>query len=762
MDEKDYEILREEEFETTKEVKTLKDLSVEAIENMENIYQSEFDEGREEAEAMFEEKIETLEEEKEEVEEKKENVEKKENPLKKLKEKWQNLSQKNKILNIIVAVLILILIGVGIYFLIPKNQETDIPKEPDVVLEMGSYRYENGKLIFLENEKELGSYECENKKENLCKIAKMTRDNTMDAPKKVEEDGEELSLTSKIYFDRFVFLTDNSEESSSEIKLYDLKEEKVLKTVFEVIPDDSFDSYVILKDKEGHFGLEEIKEDSVDVVIPYNYDQMNIIPYQQELKLLSVRKDNNYYLANLENKIITKAVTNEVVGATEKYMKAKDKSGYYHVYDYNAKELLTTNENWEYIELLDEVMFLVERNTLYIKDYEENLMTNNTIGLQNKNYNPVETYVKNKLTKTERAWSYEKTEQGLQLTLYEGENEEIRNINLLEGKLSNKLPYISYFDGRLYIFSDPEKKNPLGSYECTNRNQIEKDTTTLTNCKPAMDSVLRETRNAKENKDYGGGVIPVFGKQYMFIQDGDTILLQDFGGGSTLAKYESVDTSSYTGANDITFATTNNVLFIAKSASSKKYGVANITDAGVKPIIPFEKDSIKILGDYYVVEENGSFSLYDFDGKKVTNDMPSPIVDYHKNYVTTLKDNQYFVHGFKEDISNDGYTYIELYDEYYGAVKNGRVHLYRYDDKEKYEYIYEEDKEAGIELETSQYYDNRFYNSNTDYKVLAFKITIGNDIKVEIGSTNGTYKNMGVFSKNKLNTPIDEDDKDDE
>ena len=133
-------------------------------------------------------------------------------------------------------------------------------------------------------------------------------------------------------------------------------------------------------------------------------------------------------------------------------------------------------------------------------------------------------------------------------------------------------------------------------------NELGENVTTLSQCKPAMDSVFRETRNTKETADFGGGVIPVFGKKYMFIQDGNIIVLQDLSSSSTLAKYESVDTSSYTGQSDgLSFVTTANVYFIAKSASSKKFGVANITSDGVKPVIPFDKDSILTLGDYYVV-----------------------------------------------------------------------------------------------------------------------------------------------------------------
>ena len=96
----------------------------------------------------------------------------------------------------------------------------------------------------------------------------------------------------------------------------------------------------------------------------------------------------------------------------------------------------------------------------------------------------------------------------------------------------------------------------------------------------------------------------------------------------------------------------------------------------------------------------------------------------------------YYVHTFEEDVSNTAYNYIELYDEYYAAVLNGRVHLYRYDDTkdEKTEYIYESDSETktdGVKLNTTDYYGN---------EVNAFRITFDDEeIHVEIGNSNNTY-----------------------
>lgn len=735
MDEKDFSSIEELEvedlnLEDTKEVKTLSDLAIDTLENME-MYQEEFDEHIKESEEIFEEKV---------LEEVVEEPISKQSFFSKCKEKWSKLSKKQKSFIIIGIVLFLILFVTLIlmFFFSSKPEDVIIPKEPDVILEMGNYRYENGKLVFLDGDKELGTYECENKNENLCKLALMSEDTIMDMTRKVDEVGNPIPVYSKIYFDRFVFLQDEK-EGISKLKLYDLKESKVLKEVFEVFVS-SYDNYVVIKDEEGRFGLSKFLEEEFVSCISPSYDAMNFIPNQEELKVMSVRKDNNSYLVNLEDQVLTKAITNTIVGANSKYIKTKDSSNHYHVHDYNAKLVLDEKEVLEYVELLDDFMLFVRDGKLEILDYEGRYITMRSLSLHNDTYNPVEVYKNQKREKVNRAWRYEIHENIFTLYLINGEEEQKETIDLQEAHLSSKLYYMNYFDGTLYFYSDKEKKELFGSYECTNRNNLGENVTTLSQCKPAMDSVFRETRNTKETADFGGGVIPVFGKKYMFIQDGNIIVLQDLSSSSTLAKYESVDTSSYTGQSDgLSFVTTANVYFIAKSASSKKFGVANITSDGVKPVIPFDKDSILTLGDYYVVEENKKYSLYDETGKKVTNDKVTPIVDYHKTYLKTMNNNnQYFVHTFTDSVTNYSYDYVELYDEFYAVVLKGRVHLYRYDDEKLEEYIYDKDKEKGIELETDKYYN---------HPINAFRITISKEsISVEIGGTNGVYKSMGTFS----------------
>lgn len=741
MDEKK-NTLNEEEIEileTTKEIVTLKDLSIEALDSIETLYQEEFDEHLENAEEEFE-KVVTTHENKEEIEKDKKN-----NFLSNLKKRWNEFPKKKKIYLLVgFGIIFLILCGLIIYFIFFNTKENDSErKEPDVILEADNYRYENGRLIFLDSGQELGSYTCENKKEDLCKVASIKQDEAIDDVRKVLENGEALVTTSKIYSKRFVFVYDNENINENKLLLYDIEEEKVLRNVFDIITSSDYSDYIILKDENSLYGL--YKADSLELtsVIPHSYDEIHFLPGQEQLNFVSVRKDNNYYLTNLENKILTKAITSPIVGANNHYIKAKD--NLYYVYDYNAKKV--SQEAYDYVTLLDDIYFGIKNKSLFVMDYNDNLMSAEGYPLINDLYNTVETYKDSKRIKKESSYSYEKQGNNLSINIYEGDESTNYTLNLDEGYLSSKLAYLQYFSGYLYVYEDIPKTKLIGKYECTNKNNVEHETTTLNSCKPAMDSIFRETRNTRETADYGGGVIPIFGKKYMFIEDGDTIMLYDLKEGKTLAKYESVDTSSYTGAAELTMAMTTNVPFIAKSKSSSLFGVANITSEGVKPLIPFENASILLLGDYYVVEEKkDSYALYNLDGQKVegfTNKV-SPIVDYHKNYLKTIKDDMYYVHGFKEDVSSTAYNYIELYDEYYAAVLNNRVHLYRYDDdlEEKTEYIYDEASEKmGLELITKDYYN---------HQANAFRITFDSTyIYVEIGNTNGSYGQKMSFLKNK-------------
>ena len=683
MDNKNFDASNEkteQELETTKEVITLHDLSLEALNNLEEKDEKvteeadveDLDENMEKADLVFKTEVETKEEVKEEL-----AKEKKENIFKKLAKKWKSLDKKKKIIVICVAVVLVLLIAVGIFFLVSGN-DGPLDEAPDVILESDNYRYENGTLIFLDGDSEIGRYECEHKDETLCEVSYLTNDDAFDKTRMIDENGNDLTLRSQIYHNRYVFVTDRESTDTERIILYDMQENSTVQELKSVASYD--DNYVALENTDNYYGLAQINDGEFKMVIPYEYEAVGVLPDQEEITRVMVQKDGSQYLSDLSNKVLTKAFDETIVGANDRYVKTKDSEGAYHVYDYNVTEL--KDKTWDYVVLLTDYMITVEDQKLYVMNYEGSPMNREGIALNNENYNAVETYEELKLIDTEKSFDYELTGTLLNINVYNGSDKENHSINLNEGRLSSSLAYLEYFDGKLYLYSDQDKNTLIGSYPCDTRNEVGDGTSSLERCRIASESFMRETTgNTKEIVESGKlGWIPVIGKRYAFIADGDTIVLYDFTDSKKLATYSNVDTRSYTGVSEVTFTDASSVSFIAQSKNSGKYGVARISSGGVTPLIAFEANSIKGLGNYYVVEKDGTYALYDLDGSKKSDDKTSPIVDYHGDYLKTYKDNSYFVHKFNGSVNDqNSHTYIELYDEYYVTVDNKDINIYNYD-----------------------------------------------------------------------------------
>ena len=683
MDNKDFDASNdktEQELETTKEVITLHDLSLEALNNLEEKDEEvteeadveDLDENMEKADLVFKTEVETKEEVKEEL-----AKEKKENIFKKLAKKWKSLDKKKKIIVICVAVVLVLLIAVGIFFLVSGN-DGPLDDTPDVILESDNYRYENGTLIFLDGDSEIGRYECEHKDETLCEVSYLTNDDAFDQTRMVDENGNDLTLRSQIYHNRYVFVTDRESTDTERIILYDMQENSTVQELKSVASYD--DNYVALENTDNYYGLAQINDGEFKMVIPYEYEAVGVLPDQEEITRVMVQKDGSQYLSDLSNKVLTKAFDETIVGANDRYVKTKDSEGAYHVYDYNVTEL--KDKTWDYVVLLTDYMITVEDQKLYVMNYEGSPMNREGIALNNENYNAVETYEELKLIDTEKSFDYELTGTLLNINVYNGSDKENHSINLNEGRLSSSLAYLEYFDGKLYLYSDQDKNTLIGSYPCDTRNEVGDGTSSLERCRIAKESFMRETTGNTKEPDESGklGWIPVIGKRYAFIADGDTIVLYDFTDSKKLATYSNVDTRSYTGVSEVTFTDASSVSFIAQSKNSSKYGVARISSGGVTPLIAFEANSIKGLGNYYVVEKDGTYALYDLDGSKKSDDKTSPIVDYHGDYLKTYKDNSYFVHKFNGSVNDQSsHTYIELYDEYYVTVDNKDINIYNYD-----------------------------------------------------------------------------------
>ena len=367
-----------ENLETTKEILSLKDFALEATNNEESVVLpiieeapiEALDENMEESNLVFDTVIKTKEDiAKNENEEQKT----KKNIFKILKDKWSKLDKKKKIIVIVITLILIILIVLGIILLVTNNKDDKSPTE-NIVLESDNYRYENGKLIFLDNDKEIGEYECKNKDENSCAVYTITSHDKLDNTIKVNENNEEISVHAKIYDETYAFIIDHGTSDDKSILLYNIKNNTVIDTVFDVIM--YGDNFVSVKNNESKYGLLEFKDETVKKLIPYDYDELSLIT-DNDTSIVVVKKDNNSYLASLDNKILTKAFNETITGANANHVKTKDANGKYNVYDYEAKKV--SEETYDFVSLLDNIMLVVRDNDLYVYDYENNKMMDGSL-----------------------------------------------------------------------------------------------------------------------------------------------------------------------------------------------------------------------------------------------------------------------------------------------------------------------------------------------------------------------------------------------
>ena len=136
---------------------------------------------------------------------------KKKNVFKTLINKWNELSKKQKIITIIIASLVLLGLIITLIFVFKKDKNE--VKEDPVVLEADNYRYENGKLFFLDADgKDIGSYDCVNKNEKLCYVAYSSDEDNFDIEQNVYEDESIVLKRMSITNEDYVFIFDNKNE----------------------------------------------------------------------------------------------------------------------------------------------------------------------------------------------------------------------------------------------------------------------------------------------------------------------------------------------------------------------------------------------------------------------------------------------------------------------------------------------------------------------------------------------------------------------
>ncbi|MBQ7031500.1 MAG: hypothetical protein IJN13_03905 [Bacilli bacterium] len=559
------------------------------------------------------------------VEEKTKKIKK---PKRSLKEKWNDLSKKNKVTIIILSVLmVLLIIGLALYFVFRKDEE-EKPIEEPVILEKDNYRYEDGKLVFLDkNEKEIGTYECSDKDTEKCYVAKLNYSNdTFDRIKSVTETGEEIEKNSQIYLDNFVFVYDKGQ-----ISLYNIatkESELELKTIKTYGTNKNL---VVIEDTDSKYGLIEITEEGYEYLIRCSYDNLGIV--NSDLAYLVAQDKDEHYIVDSTGKKLSKNINADISSVNDKYIVAVQNKTY-NLYSFEYEELLS---DYDYISLHDGVIALIKSNRLYLVNADLNKLHEDGIRLENKDYVKKYVYdVNNKLVETKKSYEIELKDNKAIITI----GKDVKEINLAEGEASSKLNYMSYFDGKLYFYSDEEKDDVIGTYTCTNKNNLVNSESTLDNC----------SLYSNEN-----GISGIYNNEFVFIYDNASkddakYYLYNIKEKKTKGTYSSIEiVNNSEMSSNIKQNYTSSSFVIAKSATGDNkgnYGVLEINSEKVAGKVGFKYESITKVKDYYLlINIDKSYSIYNTSFKKISNE----------------------------------FDYIEIFDKYYVGITDNKLNVYAYD-----------------------------------------------------------------------------------
>ncbi len=656
-----------------------------------------------------------------ENEEKPNEEKKKEKKNKKpLKEKWNELSKKNKIIIISCAsALLLLIIGLLLYFLVfKKDNKKEEPDEPEVILEKGNYRYENGILIFLDkNKKELGKYECKNKDENKCKVATYSGEDDFDVVKRVYEDNKGIEEGSDIYNDNFVFITDNADKQNN-IILFDIaKQEEVGNyTLIKKIDDEN----VIVKNDEEKYGTLKIGKE-VSENIKFSYDYLGKISEHDNLVAMT---NNNSKLIDVDGKALSKDVKGNIKNYNEKYISYENNDDY-ALYDYNGKKVLT--RNIDFITFNDSYVVLVDNEKVYA--YDENLNLLNYEGVKLSSGNFVKKIVYNEdLKEIERQDAFSVEVGSNTVIIKDGDNQ--KEINIYEGKLSNNYKYVSYYDGTIYIFKDEAKNNLLGTYTCKNKNDITKNSTMFEKCFIASETKLLNRSNGAQNL----GFAPVINDRFVFINDVDSAknsnaMLYDLTNKKTMSgteNYVQVDVGYYN--KDFGFVNSASVLVMAKN-NDGNFGIINVGKENASRFITFTDEKygatkeIKYVGNDFLVKRENMYVLYDSSAKEIGH-ASNEITSYNSSALLLKNNNMYTVTTKDGKIMKSNLVYAKLYDGFFVGITSDKIiDIYRYTDGGK--------EDSGVLRDEE---GNRITITISDY-ASSYEILNGNQITIIGGST---------------------------
>lgn len=602
---------------------------------------------------------------------KQKNGKKKFKPINKVITWWKGLTKAKKIISIIILVLVLILLVLGLLLIFKKDNKSE-EKKPDVVLVEDNYRYENGVLTFLDAEKkEIGKYTCKNKDEKKCYVAFQSNEDDFSGDIYVDEDGNKLTLRSAIVNNNYVFIVDNKKGNNDDIILYSISSKSNIDEYTLVKQSTKNKNMVVLKTKDNKYGVLNLSDVEPATAIAFSNNYAGLINTEMANKYASVKKMDKYYLSDFTDQIVSPGFSNPIVDYNDNYIVTKSVDGEYKVFDFDGNDLHPKSK-FIFIKLIDKYYAALSDSGIIVYDNEGLKYNEIPIGLSTTNYNKVYTFdANNQVINTEVAFELEQNDDYVTIT----RGKAVDALSIKEAKANKDQPYINYFNGILYIYSDVEKDELLGKYTCRNKNTSGQ----LDHCNI---STSNQISNNDMTYDVPTGVIPILNKRYAFIKDTLTtggIYLYDLSQNKKLGPYSDVEAIDSISAA-ISHKDMNGTYFIVKN-NKNLFGLLKVNQNSVDILLNFDLRELEHIGDYYVGRKSSdTYVLFNNAGKEVTKDVGGKIMSYNSEYFTVKTNNNYNVHNYNgEKISSGDYSYIKLYDTFYvGITNNSYLGAYKY------------------------------------------------------------------------------------
>ena len=745
------------EFHSEDEVLSRSEKYVEVLENDERRRELEEKIEEELAEKNISEAEKYLEEEKRNNENKVEPVltsammsleeKKKMNKKDKIKLFWKEATVKEKVMAIAIGVLALICIILLIVLIVKqfvKNDEKEkvtAPVDPPIVdtaptLIADNYYYKDGVLYLLDNEdKEIGTYKCENADEKLCYVDINDYRDDFDVDLVLNENGTIKEQRVPIYNNEYVFIFDNKKQLDEKIKLYSISTQTVVGTYLEVKAFD--DGYVIVEDENKKYGLLQLGSEVKEIIKP-QYEYLGMIGGAENLV---AKNKKGYVIINKKNKALSSAINSnlEIKNYSNSLFVVKSGNDY-NVYDYESNLIAS---GYRFATVLDDYMAVVKSSKVYLRDKNNLKYHEEGIAIEGDDY--IRKYIYNsegKLNESKTEFVLGKNNNKVYIATYNDENEpEYKYFESLYPLANQKYKYLNYFDGSLYFYKDEAKEELIGSYKCNSLNNITDSSEEYTSCFPAKDTIY-------ENNDLVTGaelnrksIIPLINEKYVFIADGDSIYLYDLKGKKTMSTYATVNT--YSANNDFVFGKYNGQVNVIALNKKGKYGMIKIDGESVSSVYSFEFNRLEKIGDFVLAQEPTNDWKLLFNGEAKTALMPEKIMGYIKSleYLKTMSNGKYNVYSNSASkINNESYLYVELYNSFYAAVDSEKkLHLYDY---------------SGVEITKSGYelVSNVYNNTDTP----SFKVSLKNGIYT-IAIYDGEKYVDNVYDPNKVEEPEEDE-----